>query len=145
MPRKKVVPVVQIVELDFGGMFPFMLNIVYKKGANIEDIIREASDIDENLISLARSLEDDDRVSLSMVYKHNGTTMVYVFIDDNITIDTIIHESNHIVFRVFEIVGSNINEETEEFFSYIDTDIFKKVYQVITEQFKLNPPVLYSE
>lgn len=148
MAKRKVVPIdsVQIESIDFGGMFPFTLKVIYKKGTTIEKIIYEAAGIETNLVGLANAIaEEDDRTPLSMVYKLRGETNAYMFIADDITIDTIVHESVHVVCRLFEIIGSNINEETEEFFAYIQTDVFKRVYKMTIEKFNLNPPVLLEE
>jgi len=143
MARKKIVDSLRVEAIDFGGMFPFILNIVYKKGTTIEKIVYEAALKDENLVPLANSMEG--ATPLSMVYNLDGTTVVYMFMDDSISLDTIVHESAHVVCRLFEIIGSNINEETEEFFAYIQTDVFKRVYKTVTQKFQLDPPVLYEE
>ncbi len=142
MARKKVNPNLQTEKVEFDGMFPFTLAIVYKKGASIVDIIDEAADTDENLIPLANNNEDG---SLSLVYKMDGTTVAYIIVDDNITIDTIVHESIHITCRLFEIIGSAINEDTEEFFAYLTSHMFRKVYKVVTTIFNLAPKMIYAE
>ena len=140
MPRKKAV--LQRETIEMGGMFPFTTVVVYKKGATIDEIIREAAEEDENLKPLTYYQDDP---SLSLVFKHEGTTVAYMVIDDNISIDTLVHESDHVVFSLFEIIGSNINADTEEFFAYLDTHIFREVYKVITNKFKLKPPMIYNE
>lgn len=125
-----------------GGMFPFTTIVLYKKGASIDDIIAEAAEGDPNLKPLTFYQDDP---SLSLVFKHEGTTVAYMVVDDNISVDTLVHESDHVVFSLFEIIGSNINADTEEFFAYLDTHIFREVYKVITGKFKLKPPMIYIE
>ena len=138
--RKKAVLLKEAIEM--GGMFPFTTIVLYKKGATIDEIIREAAEEDENLKPLTFYQDDP---SLSLVFKHEGTTVAYMVVDDNISVDTLVHESDHVVFSLFEIIGSNINADTEEFFAYLDTHIFREVYKVITNKFKLKPPMIYNE
>ena len=141
MARKKVVTELQITRIEFDGMFPFVLAVVYKKGSTIIDIIREASTIDANLIPLMQDLEGE---ALSLVYKNDGSTTAYIVVDDTISVDVIVHEACHIVFRLFGIIGSQINEDTEEFFSYLTSHMFRKVYEVVTG-FGLAPKMIYDE
>lgn len=149
MARKKIVPVIdntlQVVELDMAGAFPFSTMVVYKTNTPIEQIIHEAAMEDENLIPLSNEINSDDNPSLSLVYKQNGTTVAYIFVDDQITIDTLVHECVHIVCRLFEVIGSEINESTEEFFAYLNSHMFRRIYKVITQTFALIPKMIYDE
>lgn len=130
--------------IEMGGMFPFTTIVVYRKGASIEKVIEEAAQQDDNLKPLAEDMQSG-ATSLSLVFKHDGTTVAYMIVDDNISIDTIVHEAIHIVCRLFEIIGSYINEETEEFFAYLNAHIFREVYKVVTRKFKLKPKMIHEE
>lgn len=137
-------PILQVVDIQFNGIFPFTASVVYKRGSTIEQAIKEASLQYESLIELAND-DDGTNPALSLVYKANGTTNAFIFVDDEITIDTLVHEAIHLSCRLFEIIGSKVTDDTEEVFSYLNTHIFKEVYKVITTIFKLKPKMIYGE
>lgn len=126
-----------------GGIFPFTTTVVYKKGATISEIIQEAAQGDPNLVPLA--VNEGPNPSLSLVFKYEGTTVAYMIVDDHMTIDTLVHEAIHVTCRLFEIINSEVNDDTEEFFAYLNTYIFREVYKVLTTKFKLKPQMIYSE
>lgn len=133
----------QMESIEMGGIFPFTAIVVYKKGASIDEIIREAATVEDNLKPLAQ--DEGPMPSLSLVFKHEGTTVAYIIVDDDISIDTIVHEAIHITCRLFEIVNSEVNDDTEEFFAYLNTHVFREVYKVLTTKFRLKPKMIYEE
>ncbi len=140
MARKSTL---QMEAIEMGGIFPFTTIVVYKRGASINDTINEAAKVEDNLKPL---IEDQGpNPSLSLVFKHEGTTVAYIIVDDQISVDTIVHEAVHITCRLFEIINSIVGDETEEFFAYLNTHVFREVYKVVTQKFRLKPKMIYEE
>ena len=136
---------VEIVNLDLGKLFPVILKLVYSKKGTIREIVRNSIEKDNQLVYLHQELEGDSRSPVSLVYNIPGTANVYLVLNGEITMDTLIHECSHVIFRIFEITGSPITEDTEEFFSYMLGAVFSECVKTIKQNFKIKPKDCFYE
>lgn len=117
-------------------IFPYTLYVVYGKNMSINNII--LNEINKGNIGLINMEGIDDAAnSDACVYNDNMSTDIYLFISNNLTLDILVHECIHITSRIFEIMGSEINSHTEELFAYINQNIFKQCYNLITNEIKV--------
>lgn len=126
----------QSKQIETDGSLPYKLTVHYSKGCDIQGLLEQIVDSDKNFKEL---LNSDYSGCLSMVTSIDSN--IYLLVKDNITMDTLLHECIHVTFRIFEKIGSSANLETEEFFAYITDFIFKSVYKILKEDFKLKVKV----
>jgi hypothetical protein len=137
MAKKKVIPAKGHAYEKSFDFLPFKLITLYSEGESIPQIVETFHTTYPELTLLLAADDVGSKTTSAMVYKANDSTSVCLFIKKGISISILIHECVHIVSRIFDIIGSEVNEETEEFFAYLQEYIFKEVYTLITKQLKL--------
>lgn len=137
--QNKKLKVIHKVSID--DAYPYNLFVVYGKDMNFNSLIKEAAKTEPALLSLIEQVGSDNE-PLSFVCDDENSTCIYLFIKDDTTLATLVHECVHIVVRIFDIIGMKINRDTEEMFAYLEGFIFKKVYNLMTKKLNLNPKVI---
>lgn len=119
-------------------ILPFDLKVVDCKDNSIESCIQYLIRKGESYSDLTGMKDYEDRECIACVYNTKSSTNIYLFVADDLPLDVLVHECIHITFAVFDIVGSNINEETEELFAYINQFIFNEVKDLIVDTLKVD-------
>jgi hypothetical protein len=126
----------KIVERNYDGPIPFDLITIYQKDGDFKQMAEEALGPYPELLHLvAQPLE---RKPLCFVYNNLESDNIFLFITDEFTGDILVHESVHITFRIFDIIGAEPSIETEEFFAYITEFVYRELIGVCTEEFGLD-------
>lgn len=148
MPRKKKVeePIIdkdkiQVETLSYTNLFPIIITVIYKESGDFSDIINEAS-IEYPELSCLRT-EDRSNI-IAFVYRPTGCGTLFLFMKKDLSMDILAHECIHLTAGVFEMVGADMNEQTEEFFAYINESIFREVLKIIRDRFGFIPEPLYK-
>jgi hypothetical protein len=126
----------QLSTKTYNNIFPFILTIAYQKKGDFRQMVGELLIEYPELMPLYVSFEEDQRAAMAFVYKHEASSQIFLFCTDNLGLDILVHECVHITAAVFHTVGSNINDETEEWFAYLNEFVFREVYAVLTKDFK---------
>lgn len=130
---------IQTYTKSYANIFPYSLTIVH--GGNIININEIAESLfKQGYIQMSYFLSNPMVGNIdACVYHDPNDTEIFLFISNNLTIDVLIHECVHITARIFDIIGSEITNDTEEFFAYINQFMFKECYDTITN--KLNKKI----
>lgn len=83
--------------------------------------------------------------TVSFVWRHPGSSTIFLFITDEMTIDIVVHESVHVVSRIFEIIGAPITEDTEEFFAYYQETMFRDILKTLKNKFNFTPKMYFNK
>lgn len=124
-----------LVESKSYREIPFNFIIIYKKKGIFSEMCKEAVTQYPELMGLVMDGEDVNNCT-AFVYSVGGAN-VFMFINDSLTLDVLVHECTHVTAAVFRRINSPINDCTEEFYAYITESIFRDAYSIITQQFKL--------
>lgn len=87
-------------------------------------------------------MEKPDAKTLSLVYRVDSDTEIFLFIGEDTSLSTIVHECVHIVSEIFDIMGCSHTNETEEFFAYLMDYTFEQVTIFCTEVLKMKLPIV---
>lgn len=127
----------QVAVKSYSSILPFNLVLVYQKKGVFIDMITSLSEEFPELKVLEKDKTALNKQVLSFVFNDESNNNIFLFLTDNFGTDVLVHECVHVTFRLFEIVGSDINEETEEWFAYLNEFMFRESYKIITQEFKL--------
>ncbi len=75
----------------------------------------------------------------SFVYMPNATGSIFLFCTDDLSLDILVHECTHVVMRIFDAIGSDVTEDTEEFFAYLNEMIFRDTLKLLKSKFSFVP------
>lgn len=129
-----------VVAKSYHAIFPFNLILAYKKGGVFKEMVGELS---TKYSDLSRLLDIEDNV-LSFVFNDKGSSNIYLFLTDAFSVDVLIHESVHVVSRIFDIMGVDTCEETEEFFAYLMEFMFREIMHLLKTELKIKPPMFLN-
>lgn len=121
---------------------PFVYNIIFKRQGIFNEMIVEASKKFPHVADLTCNGIGPNIVSF--VYKPEHSNHIYLFATDELSLDILVHETAHVVMRIFEGIGSEMNESTEEFFAYLQEMIFRDTMEVLYKQFEFTPVLTLS-
>lgn len=126
----------KIIRKDYDkSIVPFTLIIVYRKKGDFKQMIAEAMSEYPELADLEWSRGSADPASF--VCSTLSTGNIFLFLTKDFYQKLLVHESNHIVFRIFEQLGARVSSDTEEFFAYIDDFVYEEVYNICTTELGL--------
>ena len=122
---------------SYNQFLPFGYTVVFKRQGIFNEMVEEAA---KRYPSLNNLKCDPIRSNiLSFVYSPEGTNNIFLFTTDEVTLGTLVHECVHVVMRIFESVGAEVNEHTEEFFAYLQDMIFRDTMHILKTKFKFSP------
>lgn len=132
----------QIDHKSYSEYLPFSLVVIFQREGVFDEMVTEASKQYPSLETLR--LESIKEKVISFVYNPEPGNIIFLFANDEMTIDVLVHECVHIVMRIFNTIGADMNQETEEFFAYLQDMTFRDIYKVLTSKFKFTPKVLFT-
>lgn len=116
---------------------PFVYTIVFKRQGTFNEMIEEATKKFPLLQAL--TCEGIGPNIISFVYKPEYNNHIFLFATDELSLDILVHECAHVVMRIFEGIGSEVNESTEEFFAYTQEMIFRDTMEAMNKHFEFVP------
>lgn len=132
MPKSKL----KVVTKHYGHIFPYTLIAIHKKEGDFLDMIKEALPLYPELGMMSHDMSLSTSGVISFVFNANSAN-IFLFLTDDFKLDTLVHECVHVVSRIFNRIGSEFTEDTEEFFAYLMDFMFREIYTLVTKQFKL--------
>lgn len=137
----------QVYSKSYANIFPYSLTVVHGgKTTNINEIAEAL--FKQGYLQMSYFLSNPMVGNIdACVYHDPNDTEIFLFVSDNLSIDVLVHECIHITARIFDITGSDITNDTEEFFAYINQFMFKECYEIITKEMnkKIGKIVFYEE
>ncbi|TXH08747.1 MAG: hypothetical protein E6R03_17695 [Hyphomicrobiaceae bacterium] len=122
---------------NYNQFLPFGLILIFERQGSFNDMVLEAA---KRYPQLAALKCDTVRPNvMSFVYSPLDTNAIYLFATDELRLDVLVHECFHITMRIFDAIGSEVNEHTEENFAYLNEMIFRDVYNALEKKFKFTP------
>lgn len=118
---------------SYSYILPFNLDII---STNKNSMDQTFESLNKEYILDHYELTNTDNYSACVLSSDKDLTILLIFNED-ITVDILVHECIHIVYNIFEYIGSDINRETEEFFAYLNQFIFNEVYNIITKNLNI--------
>jgi hypothetical protein len=76
---------------------------------------------------------------VSFVYCPEHTNTIFLFATDEVSMDILVHECTHVVMRIFECIGAELKEPSEEFFAYYMEMIFRDVLSIFKKRCSFTP------
>jgi len=126
----------KIISKSYKSIFPYNLVVVYKKQGNFIDMVKEAILTYPELNVMSNDSVLSVSGVISFVFNSNSGN-IFLFLTDDFKMDTLVHECVHVVSRIFERIGSEFTEDTEEFFAYLMDFMFREIYTIVTKQLKV--------
>lgn len=123
------------------SIVPAKLTILYKKGASMDEIYKDAI----VPFPILMQMEKPDSSILSLVFRNESDSEIFLFLGNNISLSIIVHECVHIVSEIFNIMGAPKTEDTEEFFAYLMDYTFETVVDHCLEDLKIKVPLKSSK
>lgn len=117
---------------DYTTVFPYYLTVLYHPTYTAEEIWDKSTSEFPDLKSLSGSLKVPSAAEVARV----GTS-IYLVATNHITQSILIHESVHIVARIFDIINTDITSDTEEFFAYMVQYTTAHLLEIFQNEFKV--------
>lgn len=135
MPRVFVKTVTQYLEA-----LKYHLVIYYHKDLSIKDIYNRMIEREEGLEKYEPATEDTD--DSLVIVDTKGTA--YLVINSQTSSGVILHEVIHIMTAIFEFIGSQHTEETDELYAYNAQYIYEFIVKTMINKWKVSPQNLLN-
>lgn len=128
---------IQTYHKSYNQFLPFSIVLVFEREGKFNEMEQEAAKRYPALASLKCTPIAGN--VMSFVYCPPETNTIYMFATGSLKLDILVHECVHIVMRVFEAIGADMCEETEEFFAYIQEMVFRDILTALKTKFDFIP------
>lgn len=122
---------------SYSSYLPFALAIIYEENGDFNKMVLEACNKYKSLEQI--KCDNIPTNVMAFVYKSDDENIIYLFATNTLTTEVLVHECAHIALRVFQSIGAEINEETDEFHAYILEMLFRDIYNILVKKFNFTP------
>lgn len=127
---------------SYSMFLPFGLTLVFQRQGTFNEMIVEAAKKFPQL-DLLKCDTINSNVA-SFVYMPNATGSIFLFCTDELSIDILVHECIHVTMRIFDAIGAEVTEDTEEFFAYLNEMIFRDTIKLLKTKFDFIPKMPFA-